>query len=148
MDATCHDLLRAFDDIYTREHAALLEAWKRSTFAEWQKVANAAAQARVAPPPRPEAPTAPPLPSYVLKNVAATYGLTVDDLVRHVLGMEVRTVYASPESLDRARADLGPALCNNLKLLDWPPLPPKPAAPPTPAEPTVDTVDASEEAPS
>jgi hypothetical protein len=155
MDTTCHDLLRQLDDIHAKEHALLLEAWKNGPFAEWQKKAADAAKARTVPPARPTPPGAPPSPSYVLRNVASTYGLTVDDLVRHARETEVRTVYSSPESLDRARADLGPALCNNLKTLDWPPLPPKPAAPPPPPvspEPEqVDpepTVDASEEAPS
>lgn len=141
MDAQHHTLLDSLDTTKTIEHAAARKAWADGPYAEWQKklreipIGGIGAWKATNPPPAP--PPEPLLTWDVLRNVAATHGVTVDDLVRCARGMEVRTSYSVPGALHVAKEALGADICEELKALAWPDLPPLPPPPRPRATPTV-----------
>lgn len=134
MKASHHQLLANVDLARTVAHQEALAEWRAGPFTDWLKASKEAEIKREAIPTKPPAPAAPVSVQHTLLNIASVYGLTVDDLVRHTRGTEVRTSYPAG-ALDRARDDLGPDLASLLGAVAWPELSPLPAPPAPPPHP-------------
>jgi hypothetical protein len=128
MDAQHHAILSNYDTTKRIEHEAALRQWQSGPFAAWQTAAQRAAKQRAPVPDRPTMLEAPEPIQPAVCSAAAEHGVSVDDLVRHVRKMEVRTVYRDGQ-LAAAAASLSDRVAAAVMELDWPPLPELHAAP-------------------
>ncbi len=126
MDPHCHGLLASLDEAEATTYSAALAEWRRGSFTTWQAAVREALRKGESAPVRPAPPSPPLSPRLVVFNLAALHGVSVEDLVRHARGSEVRTVY-TPGALEQASAALGDGIRTMLKSLAWPALPPLPA---------------------